>query len=99
MTFQVPGNHLNRQGILKNIMFGTKIIKIGPQVPDLDLQNSAIVTFRGLNQGLYDPILMILVPSITFLSMPYRFERFPDTWKVNHWSKMGQKQKSLLLRL
>ena len=32
---EVPGNHLNRQGILKNIMLGTKIIRIGPLGPDL----------------------------------------------------------------
>ena len=100
-TFYVPGNHSIQQGIHKNIMLGTKIIKIGPLGPYLALRMSKQCYFDILRSksGTSGPILMILVPNITFFSIPCWFERFPGTWKVNHWSEMGQKPKSLLLRL
>ena len=81
MTLQVPGNHSNRQGILKNVILGTKMIKIGPLVPDLDFQMSKKRYYHipKAKSGPNGPILMFLRPNITFLSMPCQIEWFPGT--------------------
>ena len=62
-------------------MNGLKIIKIRPLVPDLDLQMSKKRYFDILKakSGPNGPILMILIPNITFLSMPCQIEWFPGT--------------------
>ena len=62
-------------------MFGTKIIKIGPLVPDLYLQMSNERYFDVLKAklGPNGPILMILRPNTTFLSMLCQIEWFPGT--------------------
>ena len=41
--------------------------------------------------GTNGAILKILVPNISFLSMPSRFEWFPGTWEFIKWSEMGQR--------
>ena len=62
-------------------MLGTKIIKIKPLVPDLDLQMSKKRYFDipKAKLGPNGPILMILRPNTTFLSMPCQIEWFPGT--------------------
>ena len=37
MTFQLPETHLDRQGVLKSVVLGTKNIKIGQLRPVLAL--------------------------------------------------------------
>ena len=62
-------------------MLGTKIIKIRPLVPDLDLQMSKKRYFDipKAKLGPNGPILMILRPNTTILSMPCQIEWFPGT--------------------
>ena len=61
-----------------HVMLGTKVIKIRPLVPNLDLVMSKQSCFDILraNLGTNGAILMILVPNIKVLSMPNRFEWF-----------------------
>ena len=60
---------------------------------------AALSQLIQLNRVLHFLLNLTFAGLAVFLSMPCRFERFPDTWKVNHWSEMGRKQKSLILRL
>ena len=61
-------------------MIGTKIIKVRPLVPDLDLQMSKKRYFDipKAKLGPNGPILMILRPNTTFLSMPCQIEWLSD---------------------
>ena len=45
MTFQLPETHLDRQGVLKNVVLGTKDIKVGPLWPVLALSEFRIQKF------------------------------------------------------
>ena len=51
MTFQGPETHLDRQGVLKNVVLGTKNINSKPTWPKLALRMSNLPYFLTKTKG------------------------------------------------